>query len=268
MHIIDQLIAERAQKLMKRQQVWRTIRPTLYKALGYKKAVAMADSMENMSGWDAFAHISKMLDLPPRVIGLEQVPRTGKIMIISNHPTGLADGVFVYDALKNHRRDHMFMANADAQRVAPKCTDIIIPVEWVVEKRTPAKTRAVLKALNKAIIDERAVVIFPAGVLAKMTLGGLKDKPWNPTAVSVARKNNVPIIPLRINARNSAMYYVFALLNNELRDITLFHELFNKSGSNPELIFGPPIDPTTLPKGSAQATQEVRERVEALKLDN
>jgi len=264
MHIIEQLIAERAQKLMKRQQVWRAIRPALYKALGYEKAVAMADAMVDLSGWDAFAHVSAMLDLPPLVSGLEHVPADGKVMIISNHPTGLADGVFVYDALKSRRPDHMFMANADAVRVAPNCTDIIIPVEWVVEKRSLAKTRTVLKALKTALNNERAVVIFPSGVLAKMTWRGLEDKPWNPTAVSTARKNKVPIIPLRINARNSAMYYIFALLNNELRDITLFHELFNKSGSNPELTFGPAIDPSTLPKGSAQATQAVRDIVEAL----
>jgi len=264
MHIIEQLIAERAQKLMKRQQVWRFIRPALYKALGYEKAVAMADTMAELNGWDSFAHVSDMLNLPPLVSGLEHVPKSGKVMIISNHPTGLADGVFVYDALKARRRDHMFMANADSVRVAPNCTDVIIPVEWVVEKRTAAKARSVLKALKNAINNERAVVIFPSGVLAKMTWRGLRDKPWNPTAVSVARKNNVPIIPLRINARNSAMYYLFALLNNELRDITLFHELFNKSGSSPELTFGPAIDPASLPKGSAQATQAVRDIVEAL----
>ncbi|MCF6275254.1 MAG: 1-acyl-sn-glycerol-3-phosphate acyltransferase [Robiginitomaculum sp.] len=264
MHIIEQLIAERAQKLMKRQRVWQTIRPALYKALGYEKAVAMADAVAGLSGWDAFAHVSAMLDLPPIITGLEHVPKSGKAMIICNHPTGLADGIFVYDALKEKRPDHMFLANADAVRVAPRCTDIIIPVEWVPEKRNPAKARSVLKALKTALNNERAVVIFPSGVLAKMTWRGLVDKPWNPTAVSTARKNNVPIIPLRINARNSAMYYIFALLNNELRDITLFHELFNKSGSNPELTFGPPIAPSTLPKGSAQATQAVREIVEAL----
>jgi len=264
MHIIEQLIAERAQKLMKRQRVWQAVRPALYKALGYEKAVAMADTVADMNGWDSFAHISEMLNLPPLVSGLEHVPKDGAAVIISNHPTGLADGVFVFDALKAHRPDHVFLANADAVRVAPNCTDIIIPVEWVVEKRSPAKARATLKAIKTALRNKRPVVIFPSGVLAKMTWRGLVDKPWNPTAVSVARKNKVPIIPLRINARNSAMYYIFALLNNELRDITLFHELFNKSGSKPELIFGPPIDPATLPKGTAQATQTVRDIVEAL----
>lgn len=264
MHIIEQLIEERAQKLMKRQRVWRAIRPALYKALGYEKAVSMADKLANLSGWDAFAHVSDMLDLPPLITGLEHVPKDGKIMVISNHPTGLADGIFVYDALKALRPDHMFLANADAVRVAPNCTDIIIPVEWVTEKRNPTKARSVLKLLKTALNNERAVVIFPSGVLAKMTWRGLVDKPWNPTAVSTARKNHVPIIPLRINARNSAIYYLFALLNNELRDITLFHELFNKRGSSPELTFGPPIDPAALPKGSAPATQAVRDIVEAL----
>ncbi len=264
MHIIDQLIAERAQKLMKRQRVWRVLRPALYKALGYEKAVQMADAIADLNGWDAFAYVSKMLDLPPLVSGLSHVPKTGPIIITSNHPTGLADGVFVYDALKILRPDHVFLANADALRVAPNCTDIIIPVEWVPEKRTSAKAKSTLKAIKTALAHERAVVIFPSGVLAKMTWRGLVDKQWNPTAVSIARKNNVPIIPLRISARNSALYYLFALLNNELRDITLFHELFNKSGSSPELFFGAPINPKTLPKGTTHATQAVREIVEAL----
>lgn len=264
MHIIEQLIAERARKLMKRQRVWRVVRPGLYKALGYQKAVTMADAIADVSGWDAFVHVSKMLDLSVRISGLEHVPSAGKIMVISNHPTGLADGLFVFDALKKTRPDLVFMANADALRVTPGGGDIIIPVEWVKEKRSPSKARATLKSLKTALGNERAVVIFPSGVLAKMGWRGLVDKPWNPTAISAARKNNVPIIPLRIHARNSAQYYVFERLNNELRDITLFHEMFNKTGSSPELIFGPPIDPASLPKGAAHAAQAVRDIVEEL----
>jgi len=264
MHIIEQLIAERAQKLMSRPRLWRMVRPAVYKALGYGQAVVMADTVAGQSGWDAFAHVSRLLALNPHITGLENIPKTGPLMLISNHPTGLADGIFMYDALKSVRPDHVFMANADALRVVPNGADIIIPVEWVAAKRSPAKARTTLKALKTALADGKAVVIFPSGVLAKMTWRGLEDKAWNPTAVSVARKNGIPIIPVRIKSRNSVLYYLLSVLNNELRDITLFRELLNKRGSKPALIFGKPINPASLPKGSKPATKAVRDIVERL----
>jgi len=255
---------ERAQKLMARPRVWRTLRPLIYKSLGYEKAVTMADAVMGLSGRGAFAHVSGLLRLQPQITGLENIPKRGPLMLISNHPTGLADGIFMYDALKTVRADHIYMANADALRVVPNGADIIIPVEWVADKRTPAKARTTLKALKSALSDSKAVVIFPSGVLAKMTRRGLKDKAWNPTAVSVARKNNIPIIPVRIKSRNSALYYLVSILNHELRDITLFRELLNKRGSKPVIIFGKPVAPANLPKGSKAATGAVREIVERL----
>ena len=264
MHIVEQLIAERAQKLMKRPRLWSALRPLVYKACGYKQARAMADDVANLSGRDAFGYVSDLLSVSPQITGAEHIPTSGPVIIISNHPTGLADGVYVFDALRTIRPNHIFMANADAIRVVPAAEDIIIPVEWVKEKRTSAKARKTLLALKSALQNNKAVVIFPSGVLGKLTFSGIKDQPWNPTALSVARKNNIPIVPLRIKSRNSLLYYFFSKLNNELRDITLFHELLNKKGQSPKLTFGPVIDPATLPRKAKEATQMVRKIVENL----
>ncbi|PHR91299.1 MAG: acyltransferase [Robiginitomaculum sp.] len=264
MHIVEELITERARKLMAKPKLWRMVRPPLYKALGYAKAVHMADAVAEYSGRQAFEHVSQMLALRPDIKGTHHIPPSGPLIIISNHPTGLADGIFVYDALKTIRPDHMFMANADALRVIEKAEDIIIPVEWVVEKRSPAKARETLRVFKSALVAGKAVVIFPSGVLAKLGLRGLVEKPWNATAISMAKKHNIPIVPLRIKSRNSGLYYLFSVLNNELRDITLFHELLNKRGQSPLMTFGPVIDPSKLPKGSGAATAQVRKIVEGL----
>lgn len=263
MHIIEELIVERAPTLSKRKLVWPLIRPGLYKLLGYKKAVRMADAMMDMNGYEAFSYGAEAVNAQPQVSGLENIPATGPVIIISNHPTGLADGIFVHEVLKARRPDHIFMANADALRVLPKGRDIIIPVEWVMEKRTAAKTKMTLRDLNAALAAGKAVVIFPSGVLAKLTWRGLTDKVWNATAVNVARKHKVPIVPLRIKARNSGMYYLFSFASKQLRDITLFYELLNKRGTKPKLKFGPVIDPASLPRG-AEATAKVRTIVETL----
>ena len=141
MHIVEELITERAQKLIARPKLWRALRPTLYKLLGYEKAAAMADAVRPLSGRAAFAHVGEVLGLRLDVRGAENIPASGPLMIIANHPTGLADGVFVFDTLKSARPNHIFMANADALRVIPKCEDIIIPVEWV-KTQTHARQNA------------------------------------------------------------------------------------------------------------------------------
>jgi putative hemolysin len=264
MHIIDELITERAQRLISRPWLWRWLRRPVFKMLHYEKAIIMADAVEDLSGREAFSLVGDQLAIMADVSGIEHVPTSGPVIVIANHPTGLADGAFVYEALRHVRPNHIFLANADALRVIPKAEDIIIPVEWVVEKRTLEKTRHTLSELKKALNADKAVVIFPSGVLAKLTWRGLADKKWNATAISVAKKHKIPIVPLRIEARNSNLYYIFSLLNKELRDITLFHELLNKQGAKPKMTFGPIIDPGTLPRQTSEATDHVRKIVEAL----
>ena len=65
----------------------------------------------------------------------------------------------------------------------------------------------------------------------------------------MARKFNLPVVPLHITARNSALFYLFDRIHPTLRDITLFHEVLNKTHQPYRLTLGPAIDPETLPVG-------------------
>jgi len=264
MHIVEQLIAERAPKLMARAKLFRAVRPLLYRMLAYDAAVFLADAIRPMSGHDAFRMVAHHISPRTAVKNLEHLPRRGRCMLISNHPTGLADGMAVFQVIKDRRPDHLFLANADALRVMPYAGDIIIPVEWVEDKRTMSKTRQTLVDVKRALEDEKCVVIFPSGRLAQLGWRGLVDKPWESSAAMIAKKYDAPVVPLRIKARNSMLYYVFSKLNAELRDITLFHELLNKKGKTFEMTFGEPIKSETLPKNAAQATAIIRRVVEGL----
>lgn len=264
MHIVEQLIAERAPKLMARPRLFKAVKPLLYRLLAYDAAVFLADSIKPLSGRDAFKRVAHHISPRTAVTGLSELPKTGRCVVIANHPTGLADGLAVFQAIRDRRPDHCYLANADALRVIPKGEDIIIPVEWVKDKRSHAKARNTLLEIKKALEAERCVVIFPSGRLAQLSWTGLKEKQWESSAAMVARKYKAPIIPLNIKARNSILYYVFTKLNAELRDITLFHELLNKKGKIFRLTFGEAIDPQTLPKNADEATTSIRETVERL----
>ncbi|MDX1292042.1 MAG: 1-acyl-sn-glycerol-3-phosphate acyltransferase [Hyphomonas sp.] len=253
-HIVDTLIEERCPKL-RNSWSWPLVRPLLYKTLGYRRAREMADTIMQLNGRDSFDHLSRQLDFSLDVDGLERVPRSGRVIIAANHPTGLADGVAVWDLLKQVRQDIVFFANADAIRVNPRFQDVIIPVEWVAEKRTPAKTRETLKRAGQAFAEEKCVVIFPSGRLARKEEGRLVEKDWFSTVVGLARKQGAPILPLNLDAWNSWLFYFFSELNPELRDITLFHELLNKRGAQVRMTFGQMIPHDRL-QGDANALTE------------
>lgn len=260
-HIVDVLIEERAPRLAA-SPLWPAARPLLYALLGYRQARAMADAVAPMTGREAFDHASSLLSLRVEVRGLERIPRVGRVVIVSNHPTGLADGSAVYDALKAVRPDLCFFANADAFRVCPGFGDKIIPVEWVEAKRTRERTRLTLQRAREAFEAERSVIIFPSGRLARRGRRGvLVEEPWAPSALSLARKYDAPVLPMHLSGPASTLFHLFDRVSGELRDITLFHELLNKRGGTFRLIVGPLISAQALDPDAGVATEAVKRYV-------
>jgi putative hemolysin len=257
-HIIDVLIAERAPKLAA-SVAWPVLRPLLYSFLDYAKARRMADAIQPLGGRAALDHVSQMLSVHVTAAGLERIPRKGRLIVVCNHPTGIADGIAVYDALKPIRPDLCFYANSDAHRVSPRFGDVLIPVEWVEAKRTRARTRETLLLTREALEAERCLVIFPSGRLARQQPDGrLRDPPWAASAISLARKYETPIVPIHVAGPRSRLFHFFNRISSELRDVTLFHELLNKQGRAFFLTVGRPIAPAGLEGEPTEAIAKLK----------
>jgi putative hemolysin len=245
-HIVEVLIEERAPKLVA-SRFWPLYRSVLYPLLREPEAVRMADAIVDMPGIRALEFLSRLLRLKVSVSGTENVPREGRVIIAPIHPTGIADGIAMYDALLPLRRDQTFFANRDAIRVSAKLEEVLIPVEWVVAKRTRQRSRETLIATNAAFEAHRCIVLFPSGRLAFMDKNKvLTEQEWQPSIAIFARKYECPVVPVHIRARNSWLYYWFRSLNQELRDITLFNELLNKKSAPFAVTFGKSIPAAAL----------------------
>ncbi|MDP3384674.1 MAG: 1-acyl-sn-glycerol-3-phosphate acyltransferase, partial [Phenylobacterium sp.] len=152
---------------------------------------------------------------------------------------------------------------SDAHRVAPGFSEVLIPVEWVEEKRTRERTRLTLQRTREAMEAERALVIFPSGRLARRQPDGLlADPPWMSSAVSIARKYEAPVVPLHVTGPWSTLFHLFNRVSAELRDITLFHELLNKRGGQYGLTLGPAVPPEALAGDPQAATEALKTYVE------
>ena len=242
-HIVDVLIEERAGNLLQRPLLWRLVRHFLYPVFGYRQAVDLIDRVQAMTGQQIFDYMSERLGLEVHVTGLEHLPRTGAAVVAANHPSGIADGFAVFDAIKPVRRDFVVFANRDAVRAAPGMTDIIIPVEWMERRRGHAQNRETVRYMVRAFRNGKLVVIFPSGRLARPTLRGLVEREWVTAPVNLAQRFACPIVPMHIAGRNSLLYYLLYAINTELKDMTLFREVLNKAGKPYRIAIGKPIEP-------------------------
>ena len=130
MHPIDEIMEERCPNLMKSKIFWSFLSPSIYKIFKYKDAKKIVDDIEGKSGFDCFTYLTEFLKSDNQVKNLSNVPKEGPIILAGNHPTGLTDGIVMFDVLKEHRPDYTLYANSDMIKIAKGFQDIIIPVDW------------------------------------------------------------------------------------------------------------------------------------------
>lgn len=261
---LEPLIAERAPWLFNDTLSAALSRRMLMSLLGYDRSLTLARLYRDWPTDHVMHHIAGLLARDLKVSGLDNLPRQGAALIVANHPTGIADGIMLHHAIWPIRPDLFIYANSDILRILPQFESLIAPVEWQPEKRTRAKTRETMEYTRKAIEQGRLGVIFPSGRLAKRRGLKLHERDWMASAAMIARKYDLPIIPLHIRARNSALFYLFDFIHPTLRDITLFYETLNKDRQPYRLTLGEPISPAALPAKSDDAIEVLKRATLAL----
>ncbi|MBV2361286.1 lysophospholipid acyltransferase family protein [Thalassococcus sp. CAU 1522] len=261
---IDPLIEERAPWLFKPRPGVALARAALNHVLGYENTIALGERLRDLPADDIMAELARMLARDVEIAGRQHIPLHGPALIVANHPTGIADGIILHHLIRDLRPDTYYFANHDICKVLPQFETMICPVEWRQEKRSHGKTRETMAYTRRAVEDGRLGVIFPSGRLAKRRGLSLHERPWMASAAMIARKFDLPVIPVNIRARNSVLFYLFDLIHPTLRDITLFHETLNKHRQPFRITVGEPISAAALPVKSEDGIAMLRRATLAL----
>lgn len=261
---IDPLIEERAPWLFRSNAAVGVAHMVLNRALSYDKTLQIGEALRDLPTDAIMRHMAELLCKHVTVTGAHNIPRNGPALIVSNHPTGIADGIIMDNILRPIRQNPYYFANRDILRVMPQMEDMIVPVEWRHNKRSHGKTRETMKVTRQAVEDGRLGVIFPSGRLAKRKGLRLFEREWMPSAAMLARKFDLPVIPVNMAARNSALFYMFDAMHPTLRDITLFYETLNKDRQPYTVTIGEEISPRSLPADSNEGIKILREATLAL----
>lgn len=261
---IDPLIEERAPWLFRPSRFGRLARVSLNALLRYRETVELGNLYKTWSTERIMHHVAGLIVRDLKVTGLERIPRQGPALIVANHPTGIADGIILHHVISTMRPDIFIYANSDILRILPQFESLIAPVEWRTEKRSHGKTRETMAYTKQAIEDARIGLIFPSGRLAKREGLGLTERDWMSSAATIARKYDLPVVPIHIQARNSLLFYLFDAIHPTLRDITLFNETLNKKRQPYRVSIGEPVSASALPEQSSEAIALLKKTTLAL----
>ena len=165
----------------------------------------------------------------------ERIPAAGRLLVVANHPSGGLDALALLHLVGSVRSDVRILAN-DLLAAMPGLAPLLLPVRILGGKPTPESVAAVEQALER----EQCVIIFPAGEVARLGLRGVRDAQWRQGFLRFARATRTPVLPVRIEARNSAMFYGAAALLKSAGTALLPRELFARRNVRIALRIGLP----------------------------
>ncbi|MEY2151914.1 lysophospholipid acyltransferase family protein [Rhodanobacter sp. 115] len=167
---------------------------------------------------------------------LARIPSRGGLLVVANHPCGGLDAMALLDMLGQVRQDVRIVAN-DVLTLIDPLSELLLPVRVFGGGAGVADLRRVRRALR----DGQCVVVFPAGEVSRLGPRGVRDTRWQPGFLRFARSAGVPVLPVRIEARNSALFYGVSAFCRPASTALLPREIFARRRQPVRLHVGMPL---------------------------
>ena len=182
---------------------------------------------------------------------LDDIPKKGPVVIVSNHPFGILDGLLLGYILSKTRKDFKIIANR-VFRKAKDLDDVILPISFEENREGNIQN---INTRNKAIcfLQSGGIVgIFPGGTVA--TSAKLFSRPldpfWKRFTSKLILKSDATVVPIFFGGSNSRLFQIASHLSYNLRMALLIREFGRKVDRKVDIAIGKKIDSKYLQKYS------------------
>lgn len=208
-----------------------------------------------IKGLDFIEKVLEYFDLDYSLISkeLENIPPTGRVVIVANHPLGALDALALILMISRVRSDIRVVANDLLSSLKP-LDELLLPVDNFGGGSPRSHIKRIYDSLNK----ERAVIVFPAGEVSRLRPGGVRDVHWKPGFLQFARRTASPIVPVYIDARNSPLFYGVSMLSKPLAALLLVREMFRQRNNTIGFRIGEAIPVQAITESGITARAQVK----------
>lgn len=173
---------------------------------------------------------------------LDLIPENGPLLLVSNHPFGILDGLFMGYILSATRPDFRILAN-DVFAVAPQITDIILPVSFDATADAVRTNLATRKTAIGYLNSGGAIGVFPGGTVSTSLrpFGLPADPGWRSFTAKLISKTDPTIVPIFFDGQNSRRFQVLSRVHSSLRLGLMINEFKRRIDDHVDLCIGTPL---------------------------
>ena len=219
-----------------------------YGFLGLGKINRLFDGAADYQGREFADHLLENMNITIDVAPeqLENIPKEGGFVVVSNHPFGGIEGVMLLSVIAKVRPDFKIMANFILSHI-PNLKENFFAVNPFEKNPEWKSSVGGIKGAIMHLADGKGLGVFPAGEVSRYHGHDYpEDLPWSNSIARIIKNAGVPVIPVFWDGRNSRLFYAVDKIHSMLGTARLTRELANKEGSCFNLQIGKPILPAEI----------------------
>lgn len=200
---------------------------------------------------------------------LAAIPARGPLLVVANHPYGVADGLALGDIITRARPDTKIMTHSLLCQ-PPEAARYLLPVDFGGTPEARQKSARTRMDAMQWMKDGHCVALFPSGGVAtrqKPFSGPALDLPWHPFVSKLSAIPGAKVLPMFFHGRNSTLFHLASHSFYPLRIALLFRETLRQFGERMTVGIGAPVEGTSLPHSDGKQAVADALRVMAFALD-
>jgi putative hemolysin len=178
---------------------------------------------------------------------LKNVPATGPLVVVSNHPFGVVEGLVLARLLTAIRPDVKILANHLLCAI-PEMRPLLIEIDAFGGGGAKLKNMAGVRAALSWLKKGGAVVAFPAGEVSSLAVAKrmVADPPWQRGVAALVRRAGAPVLPVFFQGHNGPLFQAAGLVHPRLRTLLIPRENLCRCGQRLRLSMGASVAPEKL----------------------
>ncbi len=206
-----------------------------------------AEGVETGQGFWPHALRVMGIDLQTPAEEIANIPKTGPVIVVANHPHGLVDGMVLAELIGRVRTDYKILTRSLLTGI-PEIEQFMIPVPFPHEENAIPKSLEMRRATMAHLAAGGVVALFPSGVVASSESwwGPAIEREWNPFTAKMVIKSGAAVLPIRFPGANSRAYQVADKISATIRQGLLLHEVVHALNRPQRPHVGQTFDPAEI----------------------
>lgn len=184
-----------------------------------------AGQVDNTDFWRRAIDLLR-IDLQTPEEQIANIPKTGPVVIVANHPHGLVDGMILAEIVGRVRQDFKILTRSLLTNV-PIIQYHMLPVAFPHEPNALKMNIEMRKLAMDHLKDGGVIILFPAGQVA--TSPGWFDEAveadWLPFTAKMILKSKAHVVPIFFPGQNSRWFHMANQFSITVRQGLLLHEI-------------------------------------------